>query len=218
MMKAFLLVLSILPILSFGQVNKNDYKPYKVKADSIIKLFIPLDIFEKYVRLDSGKSEYGLTINGGVKKSKFAEQLEFKPGFFVFHYILSHSKLSGEKFDIAFTLDSSKQFRVDNETHGLINALDFNESEIISKEKALEIGKSEVDEIKRSSIRLVWYDDVVDYEGFKQNQDLAYIWSGRIVWRVESRIRFRGKLYNGIVDVDALTGRSSLAFPGIAWD
>lgn len=217
-MRSILLSLFLFtPILSEGQINRSIYSPYKEKADSIIILFLGQNVLEKYVRLDSGKSQYQVKELIGIRKASFKSRLEFIPDSFEFHYTFTHPRLSGETFKIIFTLDSSGMFIVNNETYGLINTLDLEESKIISKEQALDISKSEAEIIKKNSIALVWYKDTVDFERFKQSRDLADIWTGRIVWKIDGKVRFRGKLYEGALYIDALNGQVTRAF-AVPWD
>lgn len=207
-----------LPIACFGQRNENSYGFYKAEADRIVMRFLGSEVVHRYMALDSGKSLYRTTVDGHPRATTFSEVPQFTPAEFVFYYTFRHPRFQGENFRISFTLDSAAQFRVDDKTYGLIHMRDFNEAKVVSRKEALAICRAESHRLKKSSLTLAWIDNTVDYDRFKRTHDLADLWSGRMMWQAEARVKFRGKVYDGTLAVDALTGQVMRVFPELPWD
>ena len=102
-MKILLLTICIhTTILCNGQIDRKIYGPYKIKADSIVSLYVGQDTFDKYIKLDSGQSEFLVLKNHWDNKTKFNESLDFNPNVFEFNYSVNHPALLGESFNISF--------------------------------------------------------------------------------------------------------------------
>src|SRR6187399_221518 len=100
-MRILIFFLSFCSCLTSGaQTNGYQYKPYQDKADSMVVRFLGQNAFEKCVRLDSGKSLYRITEANQTRETKFNSRLTFEPSSFVFHYVFTHPRLSGEIFPI----------------------------------------------------------------------------------------------------------------------
>lgn len=211
----FLLFCSYLT--SGAQNNRSQYKPYQDKADSIVGLFLGQNAFENSVRLDSGKSLYRITEINRTQETNFTNRLTYKPTSFVFHYDFTHPHLYDEIFPVVFALDSSGRLMVGKETQGLITALDFDDAKIVTRKQALKVCQSQAKSIKKNSAALIWYNATVDYERYAQSHDLSSIWCGRMMWRIEGRIKFRGDFYDGAFYVDVLNGQVARAF-AVPWD
>ncbi len=227
-MKILLLTICIhTTILCNGQIDKKIYGPYKVTADSIVSLYLGQETFDKFVRLDSGQSEFLVLRNHWDNKAKFKEDLNFNPNVFEFNYSLNHPALLGLSFRISFMLDSSRLLMTGFEPRGLINLTTTKEDfKIISKKQAIEIcqKKKIKNPINEFKVELGWYEDEGDYQEFERTKDLRDIVKGRIVWNVESKFREKPKAYDEkpyaeIFIIDAFTGEYlATESPYIDWD
>lgn len=184
-------------------------------------------MFDRYVRLDSGQSEFLVLRNHWNNKAKFKENLSFNPNVFEFNYSLNHPGLLGQSFTISFMLDSSRQLMTGFEPRGLINLTTTKDNfRIISKKQAIEIcqAKKIKKPIKEFKVDLGWHEEEGDYQKFDRTKDLRDIVKGRIVWRVESKFRDEPKAYDEnpyaeIFIIDAFTGQYlATESPYIDWD
>jgi len=178
------------------RAQNNGYQYKRYQADSMLVDFIGQKAFDKCIRLDSVTS---------------------KQNRFVFHYAFTHPSLSPEVFPIVFALDSSGQLIAGKETQGLITATDFDDAKIVTRKQALKICRSQAKSIKKNSAALICYNAPADYERYSQSRDLSAIWCGRMMWRIEGRIKFRGELADGAFYVDVLNGQVARAF-AVPWD
>jgi hypothetical protein len=213
LMKIFILIGFLNASLCFAQVDKSIYQPYKNTADSIVSLYFGRDVFDKFIRLDSGQSEFLLLNIHWDNKSTFDKLLSFKPNVFEFHYSLNHPGLSGYPFNISFMLDSSRQLMTGFMPSGLINLSETKDFRIISEKQAIEIclNKKIKKPIKEFTTELGWHKEEGDYKNYQQTRDLRDIVTGKIVWRIESKFRevptaYDEQPYSEIFIIDAVTG------------
>jgi len=186
----------LLPLPLFAQ------KPtasQRYKADSVVDFFLGDGVFQRYVKLDT----------------KETKQPTANSTFFTYNF--RHPKFSGETFVIAFTLDSAGKFVPGEETHGLISIVSPNDSTWITAKQAVAICRDQARRIKKRSLRLVWDSTSVSYDTFKLTHDYRDIVPGRIVWKIDGVVLFRGDRYSGTFDVDLFTGRVARRF-AIPWD
>jgi len=189
------LVLS-LPLTLFAQ-KPADSQRYR--ADSVVAFFLADEVFQRYVKLDTKETRHA------TANSTF------------FKYNFRHPKFSGETFVIAFTLDSAGQIVPGKETCGLVRIESPNDSTWITAKQAVAICRDEAHRINKRSLRLVWDSTSVSYDTFKLTHDYRHIVPGRIVWRIDGEVLFRGDRYSGTFDVDLFTGRVARRF-AIPWD
>ena len=191
-----LLLVLLLPLTLFAQ-KQTDSQRYK--ADSVVAFFLGDEVFQRYVELYKKETKHA------AANSTF------------FKYNFRHPTFSGETFVIAFTVDSAGQFVPGEETHGVVNITSPNDSTWITAKKAVAICRDEARRINKSSLRLVWDSTPVSYDTFKLTHDYRDIVPGRIVWRIDGEVLFRGDRYRGTFDVDIFTGRVARRF-AIPWD
>ena len=186
----------LLPLTLFAQ-KPMDSQRYK--ADSVVAFFLGDEVFQRYVKLDTKET-----------KQPTANSTFFK-------YNFRHPKFSGETFVIAFTLDSAGQFVPGEETRGLVRIESPNDSTWITAKQAVAICRDQAVRINKRSLRLVWDSTPASYDTFKVTHDYRDILPGRIVWKIDGEVLFRGDRYRGTFDVDLFTGRVARRF-AIPWD
>ena len=191
-----LVLVLLLPLTLFAQKPTD---PQRYKADSIVTFFLGDQVFQQYVKLDTKET-----------KRATANSTFFK-------YNFRHPKFSGETFVIAFTLGSTGQFVPGEETRGLVSIDSPNDSTWITGQQAVAICLDQARRINKRSLRLVWDSTPVSYETFNLTHDYRDIVPGRIVWRIDGEVLFRGDRYRGMFDVDLMTGRVARRF-AIPWD
>jgi len=186
----------LLPLTLFAQ-KPTDSQRYK--ADSVVAFFVGDEIFQRYVKLDT----------------KEAKQPTANSTFFKYNF--RHPKFSGETFVIAFTLDSAGQFVPGEETRGIVRIESPNDSTWMTAKQAVAICRDQARRINKRSLRLVWDSIPVSYDTFKITHDYRDISPGRIVWKIDGEVLFRGDRYSGTFDVDLFTGIVARHF-AIPWD
>jgi hypothetical protein len=189
------LVLS-LPLTLFAQ-KPADSQRYQ--ADAVVAFFLGDKVFQQYVKLDTKKTK------NGAANSTF------------FKYNFRHPKFSGETFVIALTLDSAGQFVPGEETTGLVSIESPNDSTWIAAKQAVAICRDQARRINKRTLRLAWDSTSVSYDTFKITHDYRDIVPGRMVWKIDGEVLFRGDRYSGTFDVDLFTGRVARRF-AIPWD
>jgi hypothetical protein len=209
----------------FTQINKSIYKAHFNKADSIVKLFYGYTNFNKYIKLDSSKSEFLVLHSSWDKRANFNQSLSFLPNVFQFQYSFVHSKLAKYTFIISFLIDSTGQVMTGFIPTGLFDCATYSSFNFISKDSALKIAKrlKIKNPIKKYEAVLGWEQIKGDYQKYKQTGDIRSILKGRIVWRIKSEYRKPPhkdeKAYAEIFVIDALNGKLlSKEFPFIDWD
>lgn len=218
-------ILLLLPTLGFTQIDKAVYKPYFDKADSVVKLYYGNSHFDKFIKLDSSKSEFLVLHNHFENRSKFSKPLNFQPNVFQFQYLFIHPNLLNDTFVISFLIDSFRQVMTGFNPTGLFDGSGYENFNFISKDSALKIAKRATIKkpLKNYEIELGWEDIEGDYKKYKQTYDIREIVKGRIVWRIKSEYRkvpeMDEKPYAEIFIIDALNGKLlSKEFPYIDWE
>jgi hypothetical protein len=196
-MKTSLLLLALLPLTALAQHSVDPF-PHRDSAERIVTFFVGHEVFQRYVTLDTKRSRH------------------LSPNAFLYHYNFSHPNFSGETFDIAFTLDSAGQFVRGERTNGLFRIPSTADSTWITARQALGICRDE-GRIKKRSLRLVWDATDVSYDVFQQTHNFRDIVPGRLVWKVDGEVLFRGERYAGTFEVNVFNGTVARRF-AIPWD
>jgi hypothetical protein len=197
-MKNSLLLFMCFPVIVVAQSMAKP-RIHQQNADSIVAFFLGTEIFQQYVALDDKKSAVVMS------NTHF------------FQYSFQHPKFSPETFVIAFTLDSTGQFVLGKETHGLISISSVSDSTWITGPQALALARDQARRIKKRSLRLVWDHTSVSYQLFETTHDYRDINPGNLVWQIDGEVLFRGDRYSGTFEIDVVTGKLIRRF-AIPWD
>jgi hypothetical protein len=203
----FILLLLILPLAVVCQ--KQISKKNQIKADSIIAYFLSEEVFMRYVKPQGMCLEIIRFNNHVVHKSETLIRYNFK-----------HPKFSNKTFEISFVLDSCGRLIVDEPNppvKGLIRIDSLNETNWISAEQAINICSDQSYRLKKKSLRLTWDSNNVSYDTYLKTGNFRDIVPGELVWEIDGKVEFRGDIYSGTFQVNAVTGLVSRLF-AIPWD